>query len=145
MTATTTRERPSVAARRVGYAIAVSVNVILLFLINVRPGWQIVPFLTPDFATVLGLVNLSMAAGAVVNLVYLAVDPPWVVALGSAATTGIGLAAMIRLWQVFPLDLTAGWAFVARLLLVVGIVGSVLGLVVNGVTLARSAVRSGPM
>jgi hypothetical protein len=35
------------------------------------------PFLTSAITHVLGLVNLSLAAGLAVNLVYLAYDPPW--------------------------------------------------------------------
>jgi len=143
MAVATTRRRPSLGTRRVGYVVSVLVNAILLFLVNVSPGWEILPFLTPDFALVLGLVSLSLAAGIAVNLLFLAADPPWVVSLGNLTTTGVGLAAMIRLWQVFPLDLPAGWTTVARVLLVVGIVGSVIGLVVNAVTLVRSAVASG--
>ena len=59
---------------------------------------------------VLWLVNLSLAAGIAANVVYLAYDPPWVRSLGDLVTTGIGLAAAIRIWQVFPFALSSGWS-----------------------------------
>lgn len=88
-------------------------------------------------AQVLWLVNLSVAAGIAANLVYLAYDPPWLKSLGDLATTGIGLAAAIRIWQVFPFDLSSGWSTAVRVLLVVAIAGSCIALVVQIVTLAR--------
>jgi hypothetical protein len=36
--------------------------------------------------------------------------------LGELATTGIGLAAAIRIWQVFPFDLSSGWSTAVRVL-----------------------------
>ena len=53
------------------------------------------------------------------------------------ATTGIGLAAAIRIWQVFPFDLSSGWSAAVAVLLVVAIAGSCISLVVQIVALAR--------
>jgi hypothetical protein len=86
---------------------------------------------------VLWLVNLCLAAGIAANLVYLAYDPPWLKSLGDLATTGIGLTAAIRIWQVFPFDLSSGWSTAVRTLLVVAIAGSCIALVVQIVSLAR--------
>jgi hypothetical protein len=47
---------------------------------------------------VLGLVNLSLAAGLVANLVYLVGDAPVVKSPGDLVTTGIGLAVLVRIW-----------------------------------------------
>jgi hypothetical protein len=69
--------------------------------------------------------------------VYLVCDPPWVRSLGDLVTTGIGLAAAIRIWQVFPFDLSSGWSAAVRVLLVVAIAGSCIALVVQVVSLAR--------
>jgi len=48
----------------------VVVNAALLFVLNGQPGWQALPFLTSATSQVLGLVNLSLAVGLAVNLVY---------------------------------------------------------------------------
>jgi hypothetical protein len=129
--------RRSAGARRAGYCIATGFSVALLVVLNAWPGWQAIPFLTSGISQVLWLVNLSLAAGIVANVVYLAYDRPWVKSLGDLATTGIGLAAAIRIWQVFPFALSSGWALAVRVLLVVAIAGSCIALVAQIVWLAR--------
>ena len=52
----------------------------------------------------------------------------------------VGLAAMVRLWQVFPFDLGGAgfdWDLVVRCALVLGMVGAVLGALVAVVHLVR--------
>jgi hypothetical protein len=140
MTRTAPARRQSVATRRAGYVIAVFINATLLYLVNVWPGWQAVSFLTEDTRQVLGLVNLSLAAGVVANMVYLVHDAPWLKLPGDLITTGIGLAALVRVWQVFPLDFRGwsfDWSFLAHFLLVVGIVGAAIGILVEFVLLLR--------
>lgn len=137
------KKRPSRAARRFGYAVAVLVNVAILLVVNRWPGWEAVPFLTGDTEHVIGIVNASIVAGVVANALYLAADPRWFKAVGDIVTTAIGLAATVRIWQVFPFDFGAGsvWDTVARVLLVVAIVGSVIGILVTTGRLVGYAVR----
>jgi hypothetical protein len=136
--ATTTR-RPSAPARRFGYVVAVAINAVLLWLIHGWPGWQAVPFLTPETTQVLGLVDASLAAAIAVNVVQLGWDPRWLVTLGSLVTTAFGLAAMVRMLQVFPFDFGRGsaWDPLARALLILAIVGTSIALVVYLVQLVR--------
>src|SRR5947209_7393455 len=101
---TVKRPRPPAAARRTGYMVAAAVNTVLLFLVNVSPGWEAVPFLTGKMTLVLGLVNLSMAAGVIANILFALYDPRWFKALGDLLTTGFGLVALVRMLQVFPFD-----------------------------------------
>ena len=129
--------RPSAGARRAGYCFGIMFSTALLVVLNGWPGWQAIPFLTSATDQVLWLVNLSLAAGIAANLVYLTYDPQWLKSLGDLATTGIGLAAAIRIWQVFPFDLSSGWSTGVRALLAVVIAGSCIALVVQIVTLAR--------
>jgi hypothetical protein len=105
MTLTEPTCRPSVATRRVGYAVTVVCGATLLYLVNVWPGGQVLSFLTADTRQVLDLVNLSLVAGLVANLVYLDGDAPVAKSPGELVTTGIGLAVLVRIWQVFPFDL----------------------------------------
>jgi hypothetical protein len=133
--------RPSAGVRRGGYIAAVVVNAVLLWLVHAWPGWEAVPFLTEDTAQVLGLVTASLVVGLVANLVYLLADPAWLTAAGAVVTTAVGLAAAVRLLQVFPFDFGddgSGWELLARILLWVGIVGSIIGIVVNLVALVRA-------
>ena len=57
------KPRPGPTARRSGYVVAAAVNAVLLYLVDVRPGWDAVPFLTADTTLVLGAVNASLVAG----------------------------------------------------------------------------------
>jgi hypothetical protein len=145
MMSATTKSRTPVA-RRTGYVIALLVNTLLIYLVNVWPGWAVLPFLTAGMVQVLPLINLSLVAGIAMNLIYLAYDERWLVAVGELTTTGIGLAAIVRLWQVFPFDFATGsaWVTVIRVLLLMAMAGSVIGIVVQVVTLLGGAVRRDP-
>jgi len=127
-----------------GYIAAVVVNAVLLVLVNVTPGWSILPFLTPDMAFVLPWINASMVAGIMVNAVYLFRDTPRIKGFGDLITEVIGLVAMIGLWQVFPFDFGAGssgWATVVRVALVIGIVGTIIAMIVSVVMVIRGTAR----
>jgi hypothetical protein len=126
---------------RGGNVGSVLVNAAMMWGINVWPGWQVVPFLTSDMTRVLGIVNASLTAGIVANLVFVVIRNRGVMALGNLVVLGIGLAATLRLWEVFPFDFGdswSGWPVVVRVLLVLGIVGSIIGAVVEIVALFRS-------
>ena len=136
---TTETTRPSTASRRAGYVIAAAINGVLLWLIYVWPGWDAVPFLTADFDTVLWLIDLSLVVTIAVNLIYLIRDPRRLTAAGAVVTTAIGLAAAIRMLQVFPFDFGDSdvWPVVFRVLLWVAIIGAAIGIIVNAVIVVR--------
>jgi len=132
---------PRTAARRAGYVVAVLVNAALVYVINVRPGWEDISFLTQDTSQVLWWVNVSLTVGIVANLLYLIHDVRRVQALGEIVTTAVGLVAAARVWQVFPFDFSdfaVDWSYLIRVLLIVAIVGSVIGLAVQVGTLLRA-------
>lgn len=138
--------RPSVGARRFGYIVAVAVTTAMLYVINVWPGWRELPFLTDDTTQVLGLFNLSLLVGVAVNLVYVAYDPPWLRSLGDLVTSGIGLTALLRVWRVFPFDFSAysvDWGLLTRFVVAAAIVGSVVGMVAQTVSLIRQLADTG--
>ena len=139
MTTTTRTQRPSTAGRRTGYLVAAVINAVLLWLIHVSPGWDAVPFLTADFDTVLWLIDLSLVVTIAVNLIYLIRDPRRLTAAGAVVTTAIGLAAAIRMLQVFPFDFGDSdvWPVVFRVLLWVAIIGAAIGIIVNAVIVVR--------
>lgn len=138
--AVTARPKPrrGVGVRRFGYVVAAAVNLALLYGINVWPGWDVLPFLTARTTEVLTLVNASLIAPIAANVLYIVHDPRWLRAFGEAFTTGIGVAAMVALWRVFPFDFgetTIDWVLVTRVLLAIGIAGGAIGVVANLVTL----------
>lgn len=120
---------------------SVLVNAVLLWGINIWPGWKAVPFLTADMERVLGMINASLTAGIIANLIFVVIRNRGVMALGNLVVLGIGLAATLRMLEVFPFDFGdswSGWPVVVRVLLVLGIVGSIIGMVVEIVALFRS-------
>lgn len=103
------RSRPPRWARQVGAAVSAGFNLLLLYLINVAPGWEWVPFLAPEFVEVVDLINASLWLGLALNLSYLLADPPWARPLGDAVTGVIGAVVLWQLWQDFPFVLSGGW------------------------------------
>lgn len=132
------RDVATAPGRRGGYVGSLLVSLIMLVLVNVWPGWEAVPFLTGRTVLVLGAVNASIIARAVADLVNIVLDLPRVRALGDIVSIGFGLAAIIQVWQVFPLDVIGtAWEVVARVLLVIGFVGSGIGILEAFVRLVR--------
>ena len=145
MTLTTAPRRPAVAARRAGYVVAVVVNAAILYAANVWPSWHALPFLTEDMSAVIGLVNASILVNLAANVVYVLADPRWFKALGDLFTTSVGLAALLRMWQVFPFDFSGtsfDWALVVRIALAVGIGGSIIAIVAALVSFVTSIWRA---
>lgn len=143
-----TRRRPGPAARRVGYVIAVVVNLAMLYAVHVWPGWSALSFLTADTRLVLGLLDASMVVGVVINVIYVGYDGPAVKAPGDILTSALALAVFVRIWQVFPFDFAAVTTFDAALLVrfvvVIAAIGAAIGLIVQLAALARWLLAGGP-
>lgn len=141
MTTAAARSGRSARARKGGYVIAILINAALLYAINAWPGWGAVPFLSSDTPGVLGLVNASLVVGTVVNVVYLVADPGAVRAVGELLVLSVGLAATLRIWAVFPFNFDSSsidWPLILRVLLALGIGGSIIGLIAQLVALVRT-------
>src|SRR5690349_3794424 len=108
MTQAVRTERPTVNARRFGYVLGALINAAILWVVNVWPGWEAVPFLTEDTRLVLWLVNAGIASNIAANVIYLISDAAWIKALGGMLTTAVGLVALVRTYQVFPFDFDDG-------------------------------------
>lgn len=153
MTAISARDRrqsrdrsKSRGARRGGNLASIIINGVLLYLINAHPGWQAAPFLTPAAAQVIGLVNLTLAAGIVANVVYFIIEPRWLRAIGDLTTIIIGLVTTARIWQVFPFAFHGSMEFMSvlvRVFLIVGIVGMSIGIIYSIAVLIGLAARAG--
>jgi hypothetical protein len=145
MSQTQTARRPSAAARRTGYVIAAGINAVLLWLIHGWPGWDAVPFLTQDMPRALVAIDASLIAGIVANVIQVWRDPPWMIKLCACVTLAFGLASLIAVYQVFPFSFGPGfdWALLARILLILAIVGTAIALAVTVIQLAaRRGMRS---
>ena len=137
--------RESKRARKIGYVVGFMVNSIMLFIVNVRPGWRQLSFLTEDFAGILWLINLSMVSNATANLIYLWYDPAWFKSLCQVGISAIGLGAAIRMLRVFPFDFASysfNWSALTRLLLALAILGSVVAIVTELVRLGNREISA---
>lgn len=148
MTATGYRARasgPSPANRRVGYVVAAAVNVVVLYVVVNLLAWGWLPFLTDEFASVLPLLRLSLLATIAVNVVYLWYDPPAFRAVVQIVLSVIAVAVALRVYDVYPFDFSRygpAWDVAARVLLILAIIGTIIGIVVEVVRFARAAVGS---
>jgi hypothetical protein len=134
------REQPGPVGRRVGYALAILINVVLLLLVNVWPTWRVLPFLTEAMLDVLPLVNLGLIAGAIVNLFNLVFDFRLIRAAGDLITSIIAVITLVRFWDVFPFafpDSGFDWELLTRIVLGVAIGGTVIAVIVQVVLLIR--------
>lgn len=131
-------------ARRIGYGVAIVVNVAMLVVVNNILDWGWFGWLTEDFNDVLPLINLSLAASMVSNAAYIANDGRVFKGIVELVVNTISLVAIIRLLQVFPFDFSAyssTWETVTRSILIVAIVGTSLALLAQLAKLVRIAVR----
>ncbi len=99
-----TRRFAASVMRRVGFGLAVLVNIILLWLTLVWPGWEAVPILTPEAAEVLPVFVASLIAGIVVNVLNAIVDSRALRAIGDIVTAVLAFAVALQLWEVYPFD-----------------------------------------
>ena len=130
-----TRRTPR-PARRAGYAIAAAINLGLVWLAVVEPGWRTLTFLTEETTAVLGLLLVAWLIGAAVNVVYLVWDPPGVKHIGDAITSGWTCAVALKLLEVFPFALPEpALETVLRIALIVVAFGTAVAVVVNIVQL----------
>jgi len=133
------------ASRRVGYVVSAVIDVIVLWLVNVSPGWEAIPWLTSGFAGLLWLVNLSLALNLLFNAVYVVNDAAWFRALGDFVLAAISLVVSARLLAVFPFDFSAysfDWATLARVVLWVGVLGSIIAMIAAVARLLRAGAVS---
>ncbi len=131
-------------ARRIGYVIAAAANGVALWLAHRLPDWEWPRFLTRDFEELLPILTVSFVAGILANLVYAWRDDWPVKPLGEMLTTAIGFAVAVRTFRVFPFDFAqydTDWSWLARLVVVIAILGTAVGVVVQMVKLASGPSR----
>lgn len=120
--------------RMTDYVFAVIFNVAFLVVVNKVPDWNIV-FITADFPDVLWAVNTSVAVSIAGNLVLIFFHPRFLHHLFNAVFSIFGILATSVMLSVFPFefaDLVGEWLnILIRIVLIVGIVGSAIGAVVN--------------
>ncbi len=138
--------RSSPAIRRIGYGLAVLLNLVGLYLAVHLVEWEWPRFITREWDDALPWVVASIVSSIVVNLVFMwRDDVPWK-PLGDLVDAAFGIASAIRLLQVFPFDFSTyatNWSWVPRSVLIVTLIGVSIGALANLVKLARWALSGG--
>ena len=123
-------QQPSRAARIVGYVLAIAANLAMLWVAYRILDWGWPPFVTDDWTLVLPAITVAAAVAIVTNAGLIAYDGPAVKAGVEIVQSVMGIVVTARMLQVFPFDVSDGWETLIRVVLVVGIVGSVIGILV---------------
>jgi hypothetical protein len=128
--------------RRIGYGVAVAVNGAMLAVVNNLLAWDWLPWLTDDFERVLIIINVSLVASMIANVLYIADDRPGFKGPMEFGLLIISLIATVRLLQVFPFDFSpydVAWDTLARWGLAAVIAAISIAMIVQLVQLARIA------
>ena len=127
--------------RRIGYAVTIVVNAVVLWIANNLLAWGWFAWLTDDFSEVLPYINASIVATILASiLLLLADDRTGLKVVTDVVTTATSLAATVKMLSVFPFDFEAysfPWEFLVRVVLLLAILGMSVGLLVTVVTVAR--------
>jgi hypothetical protein len=119
--------------RRFGFGVAVVINIALLYVVQNLTSWDWLPFLTSEFDSWVPWISFSLIVSIVANFLYMMNDDYRLKSGGDIVTNLVSLVVTWRVFQVFPFDFSAyefNWDLVARIVLVVGIVGTFIGAVV---------------
>jgi hypothetical protein len=71
---------------------------------------------------------------SVANLLYMLHDARWLTCTGGIVTTGVGIAVLLQVWQVFPFRFDGSsfdWSLLVRFALIVAILGSAVAVIVQ--------------
>lgn len=134
---------PGVArsGRRAGYAIAVLINLAGLIVVQNILEWDLLPWLTGDFATVVPWISVSLIFSIAANLVYEFNDTKVVKSVIQIGVNLVSIVVTAQLLRVFPFDFSAyrlNWDIVTRIVLILALVGSGIGLIAEVIKLASS-------
>jgi ABC-type polysaccharide/polyol phosphate export permease len=127
------------AGRRLGYGLAVIINLVMLIVVQNILDWGWLDFLTVEFAEVVPWISISLAASILVNLVYQVNDGPLIKSSGQLSSNLISIFVTFYVFQVFPFDFSSydfNWGIVVRILLILAMVGAGIGMLVEAYKLA---------
>jgi hypothetical protein len=116
--------------RRFGFGIAIVVNAVLLYVVQNLTSWDVLPFLTTEFDSLVPWISLSLIVSIVAYLLYMVNDDYRLRSVGDMVTNLVSLVVTWRIFQVFPFDFSAyefNWDLVARIVLILAIVGTFAG------------------
>jgi hypothetical protein len=136
MTTTRTRipEELATAGRRFGYGMAIAINLFLVWFVGNLMEWELVAFLTAEFADLVPLIQLGLWVTIAANVVYILDDRSFSTRAARLVVDIVNLFVTFRVFDVFPFDFSAhsfNWGFVFRAVLVIALVGTAISAVIH--------------
>lgn len=132
--------------RRLGYSIAIGMNVVILIIVQNILDWGWLPFLTEDFADLVPWISFSLVVSIVANSVYLFNDTRVVKSVGQIGINLVSIFVTYQVFTVFPFDFTAysfDWGLLMRIVLIVAMVGAGIGVLAEIYKLASGEPERG--
>lgn len=124
--------------RRLGYGIAVVINLAMLVVVQNVVEWGWPSFLTAEFAEVVPWISLSLVVSIAANLIYQFHDTQVVKSVGQIVTNLISIFVTYVVLEVFPFDFSSyafNWAPIASIVLILAIVGAGIGVLTEAIKL----------
>lgn len=130
------------AGRRFGYGVAIAINLVLVWIVGSLLQWEVLGFLTAEFADLVPLIQLGLWVTVAANVVYIMNDRSFSTRAARLVVDIVNLFVTFRIFDVFPFDFSAhtfNWGLVFRAVLVIALVATAIGALVH-----LGQLRSGP-
>lgn len=125
-----------------GHLVAIAVNLVLLYVVDNLGDWDLLSFLTDDYDQVIGPISVSIIATVIGHVLKIVLPNRRFGFMVDGVVTIFGFYALLRIFQVFPFEFDPDgfrWDLVARFVLVVGLLGSAIGVLVTPLRLLQEA------
>ncbi len=128
------------AGRRLGYVIAIVVDVLLILFINDWPTWRVFPFLTSATPGILWAFDGSLITAVAFTVSLAIAHRAWLLLLRDLVAAAWAIVLFVALLVVYPFRFAPAsidWNILAVFIIVAGIAGATAGFVVQVIRLAR--------
>lgn len=118
-------------AKRSDFIAAIIVNIIFFYIVNNLLNWHI-SFITPIFQDVLWIINLSIEATILANLIFLVYNPGWFRSSVQIILNIISFYVAYLLYIVFPFTFSnIYFTYALQFILILAMIGIVIATVVQ--------------
>ena len=125
-----------------GHLVGIAVSLVLLYVVHKLVEWDLLSFLTDGYDRVVGPISLSIVATIVGHVVKIVLPSRRLGFLIDGVATAFGFYALLRIFQVFPFEFDPDgfrWHLVVRFVLVIGLLGSAIGVLVTPLRLLQGS------
>lgn len=125
-----------------GHLVAIGVNLVMLYIVRNLGEWNLLSFLTEDYDRVVGPLSLSIIAAIVGRALRIVLPGRRIGLLIDGVVTAFGFYALLRIFQIFPFEFDPDgfrWDLLARFVLLVGLLGSAIGVLVTPLRMLQGA------